>query len=120
MLDPENDKQKVLQILLQGSRWRVKTANTILQIPWKKAKSYANTPNFSSLHWYFSQLKEKQNNCYFCFYLLKKKLFRRTFSLQKDFKTCGCLTWLKGDNSHISYFTTTVQKISSKIFEKQK
>jgi hypothetical protein len=34
----------VLQIFLQASRWRVKTANTILQIPWKKAKSYANTP----------------------------------------------------------------------------
>jgi hypothetical protein len=28
----------VLQILLQASRWRVKTANTILQIPWKKVK----------------------------------------------------------------------------------
>jgi hypothetical protein len=27
----------VLQILLQASRWRVKTANTILQIPWKKS-----------------------------------------------------------------------------------
>ena len=26
----------VLQILLQAYRWRVKTANTILQIPWKK------------------------------------------------------------------------------------
>ena len=26
----------VLQILLQVSLWRVKTANTILQIPWKK------------------------------------------------------------------------------------
>jgi hypothetical protein len=26
----------VLQIVLQASRWRVKTANTILQIPWKK------------------------------------------------------------------------------------
>jgi hypothetical protein len=25
----------VLQILLQASRWRVKTANTLLQIPWK-------------------------------------------------------------------------------------
>jgi hypothetical protein len=34
----------VLQILLQASRWMVKTANTILQIPWKKVKSYANTP----------------------------------------------------------------------------
>jgi hypothetical protein len=34
----------VLQILLQASRWRVKPANTILQIPWKKVKSYANTP----------------------------------------------------------------------------
>ena len=37
----------VLQILLQASRWRVKTANTILQIPWKKVKSYANTPTWS-------------------------------------------------------------------------
>jgi hypothetical protein len=36
----------VLQIVLQASRWRVKTANTILQIPWKKVKSYANTPEF--------------------------------------------------------------------------
>ena len=26
----------ILQILLQASRWRVKTADTILQIPWKK------------------------------------------------------------------------------------
>jgi hypothetical protein len=26
----------VSQIVLQASRWRVKTANTILQIPWKK------------------------------------------------------------------------------------
>jgi hypothetical protein len=34
----------VLQILLQASRLRVKTANTILQIPWKKVKSYGNTP----------------------------------------------------------------------------
>jgi hypothetical protein len=33
----------VLQILLQASQWRVTMANTILQIPWKKAKSYANT-----------------------------------------------------------------------------
>jgi hypothetical protein len=37
----------VLQILLQASRWRVKTANTILQIPWKKVKSYANTLTWS-------------------------------------------------------------------------
>ena len=37
----------VLQILLQASRWRVKSANTILQIPWKKGKSYANTPTWS-------------------------------------------------------------------------
>jgi hypothetical protein len=37
----------VLQILLQASRWRVKTANTILQIPWKKVKSYANTPTWN-------------------------------------------------------------------------
>jgi hypothetical protein len=37
----------VLQILLQASRWRVKTANTILQIPWKKGKSYANTLTWS-------------------------------------------------------------------------
>jgi hypothetical protein len=37
----------VSQILLQASRWRVKTANTILQIPWKKVKSYANTPTWS-------------------------------------------------------------------------
>jgi hypothetical protein len=37
----------VLQILLQGSRWRAKTANTILQIPWKKVKSDANTPTWS-------------------------------------------------------------------------
>ena len=37
----------VLLILLQASRWRVKTANTILQIPWKKVKSYANTPTWS-------------------------------------------------------------------------
>jgi hypothetical protein len=40
------DTDNVLQILLQGSRWRVKTANTILQIPWKKVKSYANTPTW--------------------------------------------------------------------------
>ena len=33
--------------MLQASRWRVKTANTILQIPWKKVKSYANTPTWS-------------------------------------------------------------------------
>jgi hypothetical protein len=33
----------VLQILLQASRWRVKTANTILQIPWKKVKNSANS-----------------------------------------------------------------------------
>jgi hypothetical protein len=33
--------------LLQASRWRVKTANTLLQIPWKKVKSYANTPTWS-------------------------------------------------------------------------
>ena len=38
----------VLQILLQASRWRVKTANTILQIPWKKVKSYANTSKNSA------------------------------------------------------------------------
>ena len=37
----------VLQILLQASRWRVKMTNTILQIPWKKVKSYANTPTLS-------------------------------------------------------------------------
>jgi hypothetical protein len=37
----------VLQILLQASRWRVKTENTILQIPWKKVKSDANTPTWS-------------------------------------------------------------------------
>jgi hypothetical protein len=37
----------VLQILLQASRWRVKTANTILQIPWKKVKSYENRPTWS-------------------------------------------------------------------------
>jgi S-ribosylhomocysteine lyase LuxS involved in autoinducer biosynthesis len=37
----------VLQILLQASLWRVKTANTILQIPWKKAKSCANTSTWS-------------------------------------------------------------------------
>jgi hypothetical protein len=37
----------VLQILLQASRLRVKTANTILQIPWKKVKSYGNTPTWS-------------------------------------------------------------------------
>ena len=37
----------VSQILLQASRWRVKTANTILQIPWKQVKSYANTPTWS-------------------------------------------------------------------------
>jgi hypothetical protein len=37
----------VLQILLQASGWRVKTTNTILQIPWKKVKSYANTPTWS-------------------------------------------------------------------------
>jgi hypothetical protein len=36
----------VLQIVLQASRWRVKTANTTLQIPWKKVKSYANTPTW--------------------------------------------------------------------------
>jgi hypothetical protein len=35
--------ENVLQILLQVFQWRVKTANTILQIPWKKVKSYANT-----------------------------------------------------------------------------
>jgi hypothetical protein len=40
MLDSDN----VLQILLQASRWSVNTANMILQIPWKKAKSYVNTP----------------------------------------------------------------------------
>jgi hypothetical protein len=37
----------VWQILLQASRWRIITANTILQIPWKKVKSYANTPTWS-------------------------------------------------------------------------
>jgi hypothetical protein len=37
----------VLQIMLQTSQWRVKTANTILQIPWKKVKSYANTPTWT-------------------------------------------------------------------------
>jgi hypothetical protein len=37
----------VLQILLQASRWKVKKANTILQIPWKKVKSYANTTTWS-------------------------------------------------------------------------
>jgi hypothetical protein len=39
----------VQQILLQASRWRVKTANTILQIPWKKVKSYANTPTWRKI-----------------------------------------------------------------------
>jgi hypothetical protein len=33
--------------MLQMSQWRVKTANTILQIPWKKVKSYANTPTWT-------------------------------------------------------------------------
>ena len=33
----------VLQIFLQASWWRVKTANTILQIPWKKL-------NFMQIH----------------------------------------------------------------------
>jgi hypothetical protein len=53
MLGPQNDKQKVLyinnvlQIMLQASGWKVKTTNTILQIPWKKVKSYANTPTWS-------------------------------------------------------------------------
>jgi hypothetical protein len=37
----------VLQILLQASRWRVKMSNTILQLPLKKVKSYANTPTWS-------------------------------------------------------------------------
>ena len=37
----------VLQNLLLASRWRVKMANTILQIPWKKVKSYANTLTWS-------------------------------------------------------------------------
>ena len=37
----------VLQIMLQTSQWRLKTANTILQIPWKKVKSYANTPTWT-------------------------------------------------------------------------
>jgi hypothetical protein len=32
--------ENVLQILLQAFQWSVKTANTILQIPWKKVKSY--------------------------------------------------------------------------------
>ena len=36
----------VLQILLQASRWRVKPTNSILQIPWKKVKSYASTPKW--------------------------------------------------------------------------
>ena len=36
----------VLQILLQASRWRVKTANTILQIQWKKEKKL----NFMQIH----------------------------------------------------------------------
>ena len=34
-------------MLLQASRWRIKTENTILQIPWTKVKSYANTPTWS-------------------------------------------------------------------------
>jgi hypothetical protein len=37
----------VPQILLQASRWRVKTTNTTLQIPWRKVKSYATTPTWS-------------------------------------------------------------------------
>ena len=37
----------VSQILLQASRWWVKTPKTILQISWKKVKSYANTPTWS-------------------------------------------------------------------------
>jgi hypothetical protein len=37
----------VSQISLQASRWRVNMAMTILQIPWKKVKSYANTPTWS-------------------------------------------------------------------------
>jgi hypothetical protein len=37
----------VSQILLQASRWRVKTTNTILQIPLKKVKSYANKHTWS-------------------------------------------------------------------------
>jgi hypothetical protein len=45
----------VLQILLQASRWRVKTANTILQIPWKKVKSYANTPTWSKRYIMFGR-----------------------------------------------------------------
>jgi hypothetical protein len=37
----------VLQILLQASRWRVKTANTIFANTMKKVKSYVNTPTWS-------------------------------------------------------------------------
>ena len=37
----------VLQFFLKASRWSVKMANTILQIPWKKVKSDANTPTWS-------------------------------------------------------------------------
>jgi hypothetical protein len=33
--------------LLQASRWRVKTANAILQIPWKKVKYYGITSTWS-------------------------------------------------------------------------
>jgi hypothetical protein len=44
----ENTIVTFSQILLQASRWRVKTANTILQIPWRKDKSYANTPIWST------------------------------------------------------------------------
>jgi hypothetical protein len=36
----------VSQILWQASRWRVKTTNTILQIPWRKVKFYANKPTW--------------------------------------------------------------------------
>jgi hypothetical protein len=37
----------VLQILLQGLGEGLKTANTILQIPWRKVNSYANTTTWS-------------------------------------------------------------------------
>jgi hypothetical protein len=54
----------VLQILLQASQWRVKTANTILQISWKKVKSYANTPTWSK-HSANSQCKQTKGIIYF-------------------------------------------------------
>ena len=38
---------RALYYMIQASRWRVKTANTILQIPWKKVKYDANTPTWS-------------------------------------------------------------------------